>query len=108
MSEASEVITAVVAACSVAGGLIGGAVAFVWGKVEKRFKEIETQLLACQSREDEGHERRANQLIVIELLWQEIKRLAPPGPVPVLVRARRLLDDLKISNERLNDLGDGR
>lgn len=96
MSDLSEVITAVVAAAGVCGSGIG----FIWHKVERRFAEIELKLEACESREDEGQKRRARQLIVIELLWQEIERLAPDGPMPkVLARAKQLLDDLKISND---------
>jgi hypothetical protein len=99
VSEITDLITAVVAACSVAGGLVGGSIAFVWGKVEKRFLEIEGELRKCKKREDRGQERRSRQLIVIELLWQEIQRLAPGPLPPVLLRAKRLLDELKTSDD---------
>lgn len=92
MSEMSEVITAAVAAC----GSVGAAVAFIWNKVEKRFTLIEQQLEECEQRERDGQERRIAQLTVIELLWQEVKRLAPDAYV--LERAKKLLDDLKTLN----------
>jgi len=92
MSGMSEIVTALVAA----GGSIGTAIAFIWNKVERRFKSIETQLKECERREREGTERRAAQLTVIELLWQEVKRLAPDAYI--LERAKKLLDDLKTLN----------
>ena len=97
MSELSEVITAAV----VAFGTVGTGIAFIWNKIERRedkaetrFVEIEAKLDQCERREDEGQERRARLLIVIELLWQELVRIAPD--TPVLKRARRLLDNLKL------------
>lgn len=85
------------AAIIVAGGgffgVLGGGIRFVWNKVEARFQKIETQLEECHQRELQHQERRAVQLTVIELLWQEVKRLAPDAGV--LDRAKRLLDGLK-------------
>lgn len=87
---------------AIAGALVpaGGGIAFVWNKIEARFRKIEGQLDEChtrerqhQAREHEHQERRAVQLTVIELLWQEVSRLAPE--TNVLVRAKRLLDGLK-------------
>lgn len=89
----AEIITAAVAAC----GTVGGAVAFVWNKIENRFTEIEGKLEECQTRERDSLDRRSVQLTVIELLWQEVKRLAPDAVV--LIRAKRLLDDLKVQND---------
>lgn len=89
MSSISEAILAGVAVL----GALGTSGAFVWDKIEKRFKEIEAKLEKCERRERESQERRAVQLTVIELLWQEVKRLAPKADV--LDRAHKLLDDLK-------------
>lgn len=75
-------------------GTIGGGIAFVWDKLEKRFVDIEAKLSECHAREMVGQERRAVQLTVIELLWQQVERLEPGAPV--LARAKRLLDELKI------------
>lgn len=89
MSSLAEIITA-----SIAGlGSVGGAAAFVWNKIEKRFNEIDLKLLECEKRERQSQERRAVQLTVIELLWQEVKRLTPKADV--LDRAHKLLEDLK-------------
>lgn len=88
----AEIITASVAALAP----VGGGVAFVWNKVEKRFTHIEELLDECKAREAADRDRRAVQLTVIELLWQELKRVAPDAAV--LGRAKKLLDDLKLRN----------
>jgi hypothetical protein len=77
---------------------LGGGIAFVWNKIERRFARIEGQLDECHAREEAGHQRRAVQLTVIELLWAEVTRQTPDNAV--LRRAKALLDDLKQSNER--------
>lgn len=87
-----EIITASVAALAP----IGGGIAFIWNKVEKRFSHIEELLDECKAREVADRDRRAVQLTVIELLWQELKRVAPDAAV--LSRAKKLLDDLKVHN----------
>lgn len=76
---------------------LGAAGAFIWNKIEKRFKEIDAKLDECEDRERDSLERRAVQLTVIELLWQEVKRHAPASDV--LQRAKKLLDDLKDQND---------
>lgn len=88
----AEIITA----GTVMAGTLGGGVAFVWSKVEDRFKRIEQALADCQKRETVAHSRRATHLTVIELLWQELQRLAPDSPT--FARSKRLLDDLKAIN----------
>lgn len=98
MSDVPAIIT------SVAGALVsaGGAVAWLWNKVERRFEKIETELEACRAREAQASKREAGLLIhankhlaVIELLWQEVERRSRGAPNAVLGRARKLLDDLK-------------
>lgn len=83
MSELAAMITA-------ATGLLvalGGAIAWLWNKLENRFTAIEERGQDCE-------ERSSVQLRVIELLWQEVKRLAD-GPSAVLERAEHLMDNLK-------------
>lgn len=103
MSITAEVITAVAGG----GGFLvpaGGAIAFVWNKIERRavvrekanearFTKIEQDLAECRRREVESQERRAIQLTVIELLWAKVKELDPSAHV--LDRAKHLLDELK-------------
>lgn len=89
MSATAEIITASVAVM----GALGAAGRFVWLKIEARFSHIDEQLDECRTREERSQARRAVQLTVIELLWQEVQRLAPKAPV--LVRAKKLLDELK-------------
>lgn len=98
--SAGEIITAAVAALTP----IGAGIAFIWSKIEKRLSDFEAQLNECQARERASQERerasldrRAVQLTVIELLWQEVTRLAPE--TVVLKRAKKLLDDLKDQND---------
>lgn len=99
MSDLPAIITAATALV----GLGGGAVRFIWNKIEKRFVSIETELGKCEVRERESQERRAVQLTAIELLWSEVKRFAPESHV--LVRVKRLLDDLKRRGDQQEDLG---
>lgn len=100
MSITAEMITAI--AGMLATG--GGAIRFVWNKIEKRavaqetanelrFIRIERDLAECRKREVESQERRAIQLTVIELLWAKVKEFDPSAHV--LDRAKHLLDELK-------------
>lgn len=100
MSDIAGIIGALAAALVP----VGGGIAFVWNKIEAarraddekneaRFAHIEAQLEECHDRERLHQERRAVQLTVIELLWLEVKRLAPDAAV--IDRAKRLLDGLK-------------
>ena len=89
MEHWAGVITAIIS------GLIafGGSVKWLWDKIEKRFMLIEQKLDECHKREMEGVERRSKQVTVIELLWQEVQRIAPDSKV--FERAKKLLDELK-------------
>lgn len=101
MSELAAILVA-------AGGLLttlGGGVAFIWRKVEARFKSIEAKLVECELREKAGQDRSVAHVTVIELLWQELERLSPDGS-KVLVRAHQLLTDLKKPKEQ-REHGDG-
>ena len=89
MSEIAAIITAGVAGL----GALGTAGRFVWNKIEARFQAVEAELVHCRDREAQSVERRARQLTVIELLWQEVQRHAPNSIV--LSRAKHLLDNLK-------------
>lgn len=99
MSGASDVITAIAGG----GGALaacGGAIKFVWDKIETRFLAIEDELARChereiasQRRETASQERRAVLTTVIELLWQEVKRIDPNAPI--LARAQHLMNELK-------------
>ena len=113
MSEISELVTSLAGA----GVVAGGGIAWLWAKVErnakrakaeveraakeakavvdKRFMEIEVKLQACESREIEAHARRGKHLIVIEMLFTEVKRLTAGQPSPVLTRAKTLLKELR-------------
>lgn len=69
---------------------VGGAIAWLWNKIEKRFTEIEKALDQC--RDDS-----AVKLTVIELMWQEIERLSPASAV--LARVKKLLDEMRSKPE---------
>ena len=85
---------ALIGAIAGALGTIGGGIKFVWGKVERRFQQIEGQLLECRVRERMSERRSAVKLTVIELLWQQVEHFDQGSPV--LTRAKKLLDDLKL------------
>lgn len=89
MSELAAIITAgttlVVA--------LGAGVRFLWNKIEARFVAIDAELAKCHEREEHSQERRAKHLTVIEILWQELQRIAPKSRV--LIRAKHHLDELK-------------
>ncbi len=84
---------AVIVAVMGTGGL-GGGLRFLWNKVEKRFELIEGKLEACQERETASNQINAVQLTVIELLWNDLKKLQPKSGT--LARAHKLLEDLKM------------
>lgn len=90
--SAVEIATAAVAVLTP----IGGGIAWLWAQIDKRITGLESKVAACEAREDAGMARRAVQLTVIELLWQRLDQLEPGSAV--LVRAKKLLDDLKVKN----------
>ena len=92
MSEVSEISSIVSAGVGVASAL-GTAISFLWARVELTNRRTKQALKKCEDRESEGRIRHHQQLTVIELLWQEIKRIAPDADV--LKRARKLLDAMK-------------
>lgn len=92
MSDFAAIVTAVIGSF----GTLGTAGAFVWNKIERRFDEIDGELDKCRERETAAQKRSAVHITVIELLWQEIKRLHPSDQEPqTLLRAKKLMDDLK-------------
>ena len=107
MSEMADLISALFGA---GGALVtaGGGLHWVWSKVEARFRVLEAKVEAaekaldeCRQHEADSRERRAIQLIVIELLWSKIQELDPKAAV--LARAKKLLDDLK-ENTGITDI----
>lgn len=89
MSNTSDLISAIVLGVTALGG--GGR--FVWNKLQARFEHIEARLDECHEREAAGHEHKGVMLSVIELLWAEVKRIAPASAA--LNRADRLMEKLK-------------
>ena len=90
-AEIAALVTSGVGALTV----LGGGVAWIWNKIEKRFDEVEKKLAACERREARHQSTSATHLMVIELLWQEVKRRSRGASNDVLDRAGRLLDELK-------------
>ncbi|API59644.1 hypothetical protein BSL82_10200 [Tardibacter chloracetimidivorans] len=72
---------------------IGGGIAFVWNKVSSRFEAIEAKLDACEQRDKANAERRAVQATAIDLMLDELQRIAPMSAV--LAHVRSLVDKLK-------------
>lgn len=88
MTEYGEIAVAILGSGGVAGLAKWG-----WAKLEKRFTDIEADLEECKARELQSANRRAAWLASIELLWQEVERLAPTSRA--LVRAKKLMDEIK-------------
>lgn len=96
MSDMGDLITA-------GTGLLvalGGGIAWLRREIksdraaaETRFQSIERALEECRDRETRANERRQRSLTVIEILWQEVQRIAPKSRV--LDRAKHLLAELK-------------
>ena len=89
MEHVAPIILALVAVM----GAVGAVGKFIWDKVEKRLTDIENALDECERRELDAAARRQLSRAAMELLWQELKRIAPKSPV--LARAKKLMDDLK-------------
>jgi hypothetical protein len=89
LSDYSSVVIAGITAVST----LGSGIAFVWARLEYTNKKTQIALKKCEEREQFSRERRAALTTVIELLWQEIKRLSPASEV--LRRSKRLLDDIR-------------
>jgi hypothetical protein len=94
--EIAGIITALVGVLTA----MGGGMKFVWIKIEARIKALDgkidtmqTELDQCHAKHERSLERRAVQLTVIELLWQEVERISPGSAV--LLRGKKLLDELK-------------
>jgi hypothetical protein len=77
---------------------VGGAIAFVWVKIEKRFSEIEKKLEACEKRE----RRNQRQLVLYEaalsIVMDELEKSKPASTAlnharHLLKRALSVLDD---------------
>ena len=95
MSELAALITAGVGAVTA----LGGAIAWLWARVEKGLAKHEQQLRECRESERKFEVAMkvtaAKHVAVIDLLWQEIERLVKGKPNAVLGRARDKLDELK-------------
>jgi hypothetical protein len=82
MQDYAAIITA-------AGGVlvsIGAAGRFVWHKISARMDDIDRKLDECEY-------YQSMYRTVVELLWQEVSRVAPDSTV--LKRAKKLMDELK-------------
>jgi hypothetical protein len=98
VSLASDIIAAVVPTLTV----LGGAGAFVWNKLEKRFGRIEQELDNCHQRERRAQQQHAVHIAVIELMWREIERFGEAS-APTLRRVKKLLDDMKALSRQDGD-----
>lgn len=96
MSSVSDLSNIITAGATVAG-VLGGAISFLWARVEFTNRKTKQSLVKCEQREANSKERHLKQLTIIELLWQEIERLVPDALV--LRRAKTLLNDMKHDEE---------
>ena len=58
----------------------GGAMKFVWNKVEQRFTKIENALAECRIDRETSEKRRGILITIVELLKQELVRYLPESP----------------------------
>jgi len=89
MSDTADLIVA----CTSLAGAAGGALAFVWNRIEKSIKSIKAELGEHKQRLEECQRDHSIKRVVIELLWQVVERHAPDDPS--LLRAKKLLDESK-------------
>jgi hypothetical protein len=92
MSDISDLSSLTQSAVAVATAL-GGGIAFLWGRVEWNNRHIHAELKRCEERAEIGREHRSTLTMVLELVWQELARIAPDAVV--FRRAKKLLDQLK-------------
>lgn len=85
MGGMTDLPGAIEAGVSVATAL-GGAIGFLWVRLERMNRRVTADLEACD-------DARQTQLIVIEIFWRELERLAPRNAA--LKRGGKLLEELK-------------
>jgi hypothetical protein len=87
---------------------VGGAITFVWIKIEKRFAEIEKKLEACEKRE----RRNQRQLVLYEaaltIVMDELEKSKPASTAlnharHLLKRALSVLNDPTATKDAEND-----
>lgn len=86
MAELTDAIQAGVAVT----GLLGSGIGFLWVRLERMNRRVTADLEACD-------DARQTQLIVIEIFWRELERLAPRNAA--LRRGGKLLEELKRRDE---------
>lgn len=87
---ASADAAALITAAGVVLSGIGGGVAFVWNKVDQRFRAIEAKQLQCERRDRRSQRRITLLKSIVEMLLQKVTDLAPNAPI--LDRAQQLLE----------------
>lgn len=87
------IVAGEIAGLSAIMGLAGGAIKYVWDKIESRFQNIEADLAACHAREAQAMERRSLLLTVNELFCYELQRVCPGSAI--LARAKVLMCDVR-------------
>lgn len=80
----------------------GAGIAFLWNKIEARIKKLEDEQAATERHLEACRRGRELKRMVIELLCQELRHIAPDSWV--LDRAAELLAEAK----RIDDEDDGR
>lgn len=77
---------------------LGGAIGFLWRRVERMSARVRADLDDCE-------DARNTQLIVIEIFWRELERISPRSAA--LKRGGKLLEELKQRAE-LRQVSDGK
>ena len=60
---------------------IGGGIAFVWNKIDGRFKSIEAKLVQCERRDRRSRKQIGLLMSAVEISLAKLQELAPDAPV---------------------------
>jgi hypothetical protein len=85
---------------------LGGGIAFVWGKLEKRFAAIEKKLEDCEKRDAANRSRLSELLFALRMMADEMHASDPMNPLlktvrQMLVKAYPIPRDMEEQLERM-------
>jgi hypothetical protein len=92
MGASSLDIPATIVACAGVLGPVGAGIGWIWRKVERRFRDIEQKLEACQSQHQKAHSAAEKLWTCVEIMVLELESHGAPSPALAIVR--RILRDL--------------
>ncbi|MGN6124373.1 MAG: hypothetical protein ACTHOJ_15635 [Sphingomonas oligoaromativorans] len=97
-------IPATITACGGALTTIGGACAWIWRKIEHRFREIESKLAECKEQHQHAHSLAEKLWTCVQIMVQELE--AHGSSSPALAIVRRILRDAYLVNPVPGDMAE--